>query len=93
MLGKRPPSFLSYSFENKLCGTGRRCQTASGCGVDFVFALPKKKRKKKGKGPPVLHVWPSAKSQAEEAEGRNSLGAKRGRGGNKEGGGETSKDK
>lgn len=45
MLGKRPPSFLSYSFENKLCGTSRRSQTASGCGVDFVLALEKKKKK------------------------------------------------
>lgn len=41
MLGKRPPSFLSYSFENKLHGTGRRSQTASGCGVDFVLVRVK----------------------------------------------------
>ena len=47
MLGKRPPSFLSYSFENKLGGTGRRSQTASGCGVDFVL-VPQKKRAKEG---------------------------------------------
>lgn len=58
ILGERPPSFLSSSFENKLCGTGRRSQTVSGCGVDFVVVL-KKKRKE---GPPVLHVWPCAKS-------------------------------
>lgn len=39
MLGKRPLSFLSYSFENKLCGAGRHSQTASGRGVDFVLDL------------------------------------------------------
>ena len=78
MLGKRPPSFLSYSFENKLCGTSRRSQTASGCGVDFVLALEKKKKKKK-KGPPVHHVWPCAKSQAREGA---FWGAKGEKGGN-----------
>lgn len=79
MLGKRPPSFLSYSFENKLCGTSRRSQTASGCGVDFVLALEKKKKK----GPPVHHVWPCAKSQAERAErGAAFWGAKGEKGGN-----------
>lgn len=61
-LGKRPPSFLSYSFENKPCGTGRHSQTASGCGVDFVLFLNKK-------GPLVLHVWPYAKSQARRIGG------------------------
>lgn len=34
ILGKRRPSFLSSSFENKLCGTGRRCRTVSGCVVE-----------------------------------------------------------
>lgn len=36
ILGKRPLSFLSSSFENKVCGTDRRSQTVSGCAVDFV---------------------------------------------------------
>lgn len=36
ILGKRPLSFLSSSFENKVCGTDRRSQPVSGCAVDFV---------------------------------------------------------
>lgn len=49
---KRPPSFLSYSFRNKLCGKKRHHQIASGCGVDFVFT--------KTKGLSLLSVWPLA---------------------------------
>lgn len=38
MEGKKAKEFfLSYSFENKLCGTERCRQAASGCGVYFVF--------------------------------------------------------
>lgn len=80
ILGKRPQSFLSYSFENKLCGTGRRSQTASVCGVDFVLVLQKKRKKKKNAGP-MLHVWPCAKSQADEADGWNSLSGESGKNG------------
>lgn len=82
MLGKRPPSFLSYSFENKLCGTSRRSQTASGCGVDFVLALEKEKKKKKRAHRctmcgPVLKVRPT-----ERREEQRSGGAKGEKGGN-----------
>ena len=45
-------------------------------GVEWILFLVLKTKKK---GPPVLHVWPYAKSQAEEADRRNSLGAKRGK--------------
>lgn len=72
--------------------TVRHRRTQSNCiwvWSGFCFS-PQKQNKK---SPPVLHVWPYAKSQAKEAERRNSLGAKRGRGGNKEGGEETSKNK
>lgn len=56
ILGKRPLSFLSSSFENKVCRTDRRSQTVSGCAVDFVVgptgapcvALCKKSDWKKG---------------------------------------------
>lgn len=64
VLDKRPPSFLSSSFENKLYGTCRRCRTVSGCAVE------------KYKDPPVLHVWPCAKSHGIK-KSRNSLGGKR----------------
>lgn len=54
-------------------------------GVEWILCWSSKKE-----GPPVLHVWPHAKSQAEEAERRNSMGMKRGEVGE---GGETSKNK
>ncbi len=85
MLGKRPPSFLSYSFENKLCGTGRRSQTASGCGVDFVLVLQKKKKDKKvhrcSMCGPMLKVRPKKRREGivweqkgEEGEIRREVG-------------------
>lgn len=60
ILGKRPPSLLSSSFGNELCGTDRRSQSVSECGVDFVVVLNTKT--KQNKAAPVLHVWPCAKS-------------------------------
>lgn len=65
-LGKMPPSFLSSSFENKLRGTRQRAAPPY-LGVEWIFVavLHKKigkKEKVKGKGAPVLHVWPCVKS-------------------------------
>lgn len=59
MLVKRPPCFLSYSFENKL-----HRQAQSNCiwvWSGFCLGLPKKNLSKKEQ--PILHVWPRATSQ------------------------------
>lgn len=50
-------------------------------GVEWILFWPSKRKKKKG--PPVHHVWPCAKSQAERAErGAAFWGAKGEKGGN-----------
>lgn len=70
--------FSAIHFENKLRGTGRRSQTASGCGVDFVLVLREKKGHRCSMCGPVLKV-----RLRKRREGID-YGVKRGRGVNKD---------